>query len=308
MSHRTTTPDFLIVGAGKSGTTSLHHYLDEHPAIFMPQKFKELCFWYLINSDYENIPIYQKFPFLPKTLNEYNEHYSGASASQLKGDATPSYFVWKEKVLENLKKHHEDYKAIKIIIILREPISKIWSHYKMVNGMQLDPRNLNLEQSLLQEVERMKDDSLLPDLHYLSNTNYLRDVSFFQENFDQVLVLKYDDLRRNAQKVMDEIFCYLDVDRYDLKKLENIYNKSNPVIIDRSTKMNRIVSSKKINAVVPQCILSLMRKFNRKEDRMSKATKKHLARHFKPMIEKLNAVAQPDFSDWIQKYDDMLRH
>ena len=93
-----------------------------------------------------------------------------------------------------------------------------------------------------------------------------------------------------------------------LKKLENIYNKSNPVIIDRSTKMNRIVSSKKINAVVPQCILSLMRKFNRKEDRMSKATKKHLARHFKPMIEKLNAVAQPDFSDWIQKYDDMLRH
>lgn len=306
MSHRTTTPDFLIVGAGKSGTTSLHHYLDEHPAIFMPQKFKELCSWYLIDNDYENIPIFRKFPFLPKTLEEYIQHFDNATSSQIKGDATPSYFVHKEKVLENLKKYHDDYKAIKIIIILREPISKIWSHYKMVNGMQLDPQNLDLEQSLLQEKARMKDGSLLPDLHYLSNTNYLRDVSFFQENFDQVLVLKYDDLRKNAQKVMDEIFCYLDVDQYDLKKLENIYNKSNPVIVERSSKINRIVNSRRINAVVPQCILSLLKKANKKEERMTKATKKHLAEHFKPMIEKLNAVVEPDFSDWIQKYDDML--
>ena len=105
---------------------------------------------------------------------------------------------------------------------------------------------------------------------------------------------------------MDEIFCYLDVDHYDLKKLENIYNKSNPVIIDRSSKINRIVNSRKINAVVPKCILSLLEKVNRKEDRMSKATKKHLAKHFKPMIETLNTVVKPDLSDWIQKYDDML--
>ena len=82
--------------------------------------------------------------------------------------------------------------------------------------------------------------------------------------------------------------------------------KTRPKGNKRSSKINRIVNSRKINAVVPQCILSLLKKANKKEERMSKATKKHLAKHFKPMIEKLNAVVEPDFSDWIQKYDDML--
>ena len=43
-------PDFLIVGAAKSGTTSLYHYLSEHPQIFLQKKIKETLFWHITSN------------------------------------------------------------------------------------------------------------------------------------------------------------------------------------------------------------------------------------------------------------------
>ena len=122
--------DFLLVGAPKAGTSSVHKYLFQHPDIFLTEQ-KELLFWHLISNpnktqaDYMNIYI--------DSLDKYLTLFDAAEPEQICGEITPSYLYYHEYVISNLKKLHPKWQKVKIIIILREPVDKSISHYKFLN-------------------------------------------------------------------------------------------------------------------------------------------------------------------------------
>jgi len=104
--------DFLIVGAQKSGSTSLRAFLEEQKKdIFILNR--ELHFWNR-NGQYQD----------GAGLNAYLENFAEAKPNQIKGEKSPSYLVSKEAP-ERIHKH---FPEVKIIAILRNPIDRAYSN------------------------------------------------------------------------------------------------------------------------------------------------------------------------------------
>jgi hypothetical protein len=80
-------PNFLIIGAVKAGTTSLHSYLSQHPEIFMPQR-KELRYF---AYDEENPYHVRARSTRVRTYDEYLSYFSSSSGRKAVGEASPNY-------------------------------------------------------------------------------------------------------------------------------------------------------------------------------------------------------------------------
>ncbi|MEO0627965.1 MAG: sulfotransferase, partial [Bacteroidota bacterium] len=144
-------PSFLIVGAPKCGTTSVHKYLTQNPSLFLPH-VKET--WFFCGHNNLNQTIYELHPYLPRTWLEYLDLFQDATEEQVCGEVTPSYMFYHELVIKNIYQFYPSPEELKIIFILREPISKVISHYKYVVKNNLDPEALTLWESLKQEKVR----------------------------------------------------------------------------------------------------------------------------------------------------------
>jgi sulfotransferase family protein len=292
-------PDFLIVGAGKSGTSSLHYYLSLHPEICMPQTEKELNFWHTYQHEKER-GILNRNPSLPTTYNEYQSYFKLKTNKQISGEACPSYLYYYKDTVNNLKELKDNWQDIKIIIILREPIDKIWSHYKFIRSKNLDPDKLSLSDSLKLENKRLGNNHLLPDLFLVDNTRYYEQVLYYQSNFNNVKVLLYDDLVKNTQKLLNEITEFLGVKRFVPDNLKQIYNASKDVLT--TVGFIQKLKGKGIGKLMPERTKRLLINTISTKEKMSPKTRLYLQSIFKPEVEKLNTVIDKDLSSWLEQY------
>ena len=116
-------PNLLIVGAAKSGTTSLHHYLDQHDEVFM-SKHKEPHF--LINNE-------EGVNKIPNGINKYRDYirlFDNSKNYKYRGESSVMYLQFPEITIKNIIKYLDD--DIKIIIMLRNPIDRAFSGYQHV--------------------------------------------------------------------------------------------------------------------------------------------------------------------------------
>lgn len=106
-------PNFLIVGAAKSGTTSLYNYLGQHPDIFFPE-VKEPHYFSDSNT------------YMARNLGEYQDLFARHQGQKRVGEASVSYLfdpASPGKILETLG-------PIKIIASLRNPVNRAYSHWQ----------------------------------------------------------------------------------------------------------------------------------------------------------------------------------
>jgi hypothetical protein len=116
-------PDVFILGVQKSATTSLNTYL----------VYEEEAF---INSHQEKEPHFFSFHFNPEGFKKYMEGFhSLAHLNRRFLDSTPGYLFF-ENALENMKRLYsvESIKKKKFIVILREPVSRLFSWYRHIYG------------------------------------------------------------------------------------------------------------------------------------------------------------------------------
>lgn len=107
-------PDFMIVGAQKSGTTSLFRYLAEAPGI--------------VGSQPKEVHFFDRDDNYRKGFNWYEKHFIAPfQKNVLFFEASPTY-LFREKVPERLKSYNPN---LKIIVLLREPISRAYSAWNM---------------------------------------------------------------------------------------------------------------------------------------------------------------------------------
>lgn len=296
-------PDFLIVGAAKSGTSSLDQYLRQHPDVCMPKVLKELNFFHLHGHEKDRA-ILKREPLMPTNPLSYQGFFYNKKPNQISGECSPSYLYYYEDTIRNIKQLHPNWAALKIIIILREPIEKIWSHYKFVRMKNLDPRDLNFKDSIALEKEIMDDTSLLLDLLYVDNTSYFKQVKAYKEAFEQVMVIKYDDLRNQPQDLVRDIFKFLSIDQeveIDTSKRQNV---SKPVVYYSNGISKKIATDLPLNLhkVVPARVKIALRK----EEKMDDETEKELARYFYPEIQNLASLTGVNFDNWTNKYKKIL--
>jgi len=136
-------PDFLVIGAARSGTTSLYRYLAHHPVI-APASMKEIHYFSI--HHWRGIEWYKAH--FPTAITRGIRTWQGGVRSQT-GEATP-YYLFHPLAAERIA---EALPNIKLVVLLRNPIERAFSHY--LHEVDLGVEELPFEQAIDEEQRRL---------------------------------------------------------------------------------------------------------------------------------------------------------
>ncbi|MGI6251429.1 MAG: sulfotransferase family protein [Anaerolineaceae bacterium] len=303
-----TLPNFLLIGAAKSGTTALYMFLAEHPEVFMSSR-KELHFFsHPENSQLIHGP--ENFKRVDiATLEDYEAMFAGATTEKAIGEASPSYLYFPE-CATRIKKLLPD---IKLIALLRNPVERAYSSYlhAIRDGWETENFNraLNLEKNRIDA----KWDIVW---HYQEAGFYANRINAYQKQFgpEQLKVWLYDDLVADPARLVREVYIYLDVDPYFqphlnvkpnvsgvikselvAKLMKSIFDKPNPV---------RDISRKLISPNLRWWFTNNLRNLNLEKPHMDSKSRKHLQELFRQDIIELQCLINRDLSSWLSDSEE----
>jgi hypothetical protein len=223
-------PDFFIVGHPKSGTTALYEILRRHPQIHMPIK-EPSYFGPDVSPRWPSTSAARQDP-----LEEYVSLFAAAGPEQRIGEATPSY-LRSDTAARRIAELQPD---ARIIAILREPASFVRSlHLEFVQSHMETEKDLRRALALEQErrLGRHIPHAYLPQTFlYADRIRYVEQLRRYHDVFpaDQVLVLIYDDFRRDNASIVRQVLRFLEVDASS--PVEAI--EANPTVRLRSRQLN----------------------------------------------------------------------
>jgi Sulfotransferase domain len=192
-------PNFLVIGAAKAGTTSIYHYLQAHPQVFMPET-KELNFF--VGDD-----------GWPKGTSWYERHFDAAGDALAVGEASPNYTKYPlfPGVPERVAKLMPE---ARLVYLVRHPIERFRSGYldEVRRGRQHNPI----------------ETTLASNPGYLAASKYAMQIEQYLEYFprDQLLVVTSEDLRWQRAATMQVVHAFLGVDDVAPATLTDEFNRT----------------------------------------------------------------------------------
>jgi hypothetical protein len=234
-------PNFLIVGAAKSGTSSLHNYLNQHPEVFMPSynsegmKVKEPRF---LIKDLVKHRLHNGV----WTWEEYKSLFNDVIDEKAIGESTVLYLYYYKDAIKNIKEKLGN--DVKIIIMLRNPTDRAYSAFQHVSRGFKEQNSF--EESLEMEDGRLeREGNLTPMVMYKDMGLYHEMVKSYQESFSNVHVIIYDDFRDNTENEMKKTYQFLGISdntnidyvtrhnvggkRWKNDKVKHLFMKENPI-------------------------------------------------------------------------------
>jgi hypothetical protein len=264
-------PDFLIIGAQKAGTTSLHHYCNQHPNIcladikepmffasttpptmtFQEQTLKSPYHFFYLN---EYADLFKKAVLSKKIRRSFLSFLSNPartfSATPLLGEASTAYLanpfpsaIWIRKIIP----------YVKLIVILRNPIQRAVSAYKMYAKTGVDSRSL---EEAMEFGLNGQEISISQGQRYLTLGLYAKQLSPFLKMFprEQLFIGDYDEFDSDNLGFLQKVLAFLQVEPFvpkDLKRL-NVYD------VKRTTKLDKSLEEK-MKAFFKEDILELQK-------------------------------------------------
>ena len=248
-------PDFLIIGAGKSGTTSLFMYLKQHPEIFIP-RVKEPNFYGYENKtpedfggDLEEIKHFQESV---TDFASYTNLFADATPGQLKGEMSNTY-MYHDQAPERIKYYNPE---MKLIAILRQPAGRLYSRYlHLARENRVPTRSFSDCQNKNSIWWRRND--LIKEGFYYNNLKPFYKL-FPHEN---IRIYLYEDLNQRAPEVLKDIFTFLGVNPDFQPDLTSRFNQSGIV---KNKLLNRIYGQKgliteSLKALFPTAIVDRLK-------------------------------------------------
>ena len=215
-------PNFIIIGAGRAGTTALYSYLIQHPSIVAAltdsdKSWADIHFFEYITSN--DVQWYKShFPIL---FSKPNKHKN----SLITGEYTSTYMYHPDvpKRIFNL------LPKIKLIAILRNPVDKAYSTY--YQQFRYGECITSFEETIDAEFRRINLNKDFPELNS-NNPNFENFVAHniirhaiyadYLEtwleifNREQILILNSDDLKKSTKETLRHVFNFLNVSNYDI--------------------------------------------------------------------------------------------
>jgi len=299
-------PNFIIPGAGKSGTSSLAAYLSQHPDIFISKPKEPTFFTYADAHPEFNSP--DKFHIqIISDQQKYKAIFSKSGECKAIGEASTYYLALPDQTIRNIKRFITGYELLKVIIILRNPIERAFSNYMMfvMNGWE----KLSFREAISQEViSNRLANGWSPSYDYLGEGMYSYQVRAYLDAFKDVRVYLYDDLQKDTMALLSDIFSFLQVDASfapDIglklnasglpknKLLQRILNTDNPV-------RTLVKSALKLMATDQQraAIKERLRSANMKREVISPEDRDYLLEYYRQDIDNLASIIRRDLSDW----------
>ncbi|TPV55683.1 sulfotransferase [Aestuariibacter sp. GS-14] len=205
-------PNFFLIGAAKCGTTSIADYLNQHPEVYF-SAYKEPNYFALVNEDLSHPgPLSPKMNFHIQysrslvTEADYEQAFVNAGDAKIRADASVRYLYY-PKTAQRIAQHAPD---AKLIAVLREPVSRLYSHYCMNVQFQTEP--LSLQKALESEDSRVAA-GWGWDWHYTRLGRYTEQLERYYQHFDksQLLVILYDDLVKHPLETYHRICRHLGI-------------------------------------------------------------------------------------------------
>ncbi|MDC0664160.1 sulfotransferase family protein [Marinobacter sp. SS21] len=281
--------NFFIVGAPKCATTSLHRYLDKHPDIFMSFP-KETNFFSSEEILSQNLFYDEK---IIKTKSEYEKVFAGAYSSQLLGEASVSYLFYSETA-RRIKAHNPD---AKIIIMIRDPAERAFSHFLM--DQRLGYCNYSLE-SILENRDGLGlyyQQYVLVGLYHDQIKRYID--LFGSEN---VFVALDEDLAVDGEKLLSSLCDFLGLEflpELHSYKQHNSYKEPSSFIVAQLYKIG--VLRRAFQKLMPKSVSDLIKKrifSNADKPEMSDFLQDELYSIFNDDILKTGELIGRDLSHW----------
>ncbi|NWF97484.1 MAG: sulfotransferase [Nitrospirae bacterium] len=298
-------PNFLIVGAAKSGTTSLYYYLNQHPEIYM-SPIKEPKF---ITSQFLKFPLNgikddEVEKSIVKDFKEYCNLFKLSNNEKAIGEASADNLFYYENAILYIKKYIGEPK---IIIILRNPVDRAFSAY--LHLVRDKRETLTFEKALEEEEMRRKNNWEF--IWFYKNVGfYTEQVKAYLKSFPNVKIYLFDDLLKEPLNLVQNLYKFLEVDNMFIPDMDKKYNvslipKSNtlhkfltqPNVIKETLKpfLKTFISNKRLGNLVENT-----KNINLYKPKMKQETRKYLLNIYREDILKLQDLIKRDLSHWLK--------
>ena len=203
-------PDFFIVGAPRSGTTTLYSCLSRHPRIFMPAE-KEPTFFLAWGEPpfYKDSRFRRHVSHVIYQVDDYLRLFRAARESDIIGEASALYLHGYRTVIPNIRRMF-GYKSrgLKIIISLRNPVDRAWSHYCLKRSHLEE--HLDFAEAIEPEtIHGRRRHRLMPSFDYTGAGMYSDAVNAYLENFQNVKILLLEDIAKDLDGTISALCAYL---------------------------------------------------------------------------------------------------
>ncbi len=294
-------PNFLIIGAAKSGTTSLYEYIKQHPSVFLTE-LKEPRFFALEDQvlDYKG-PARNINHRSVTRLSDYHALFNTVADETAVGEASTIY-LYDQKTSSNIKRHIPN---CKLICILRNPVDRAFSSYSHLvrDGYE----TLSFEEGLAQEKVRIEEN--WPHLwHYAKGGFYYEQVKRYVDDFEagQVKIYLYEDLLHRPQWLINDVFQFLRIDtsfQPDTSRKSNISGSPKRKFVSQMLATDNWAKTIS-RLLLPKSTRAKIYKFVKqqnlgKADSITVETREMLTQLFRKDIIALSALIQRDLSHWL---------
>ncbi len=219
--------NFVICGTQKGGTTALDTYLRGHPEVCMANTGGKA----VSEAENKEVHFFDNEEFFNTKRTDYSIYHAAFHAlpeHKVLGETTPIYMYWYEAP----KRIYQYNPDMKLIVVLRNPIERAFSHWNMERSRGAD--ELNFWDALMSEGVRCRE--ALPSKHrvysYVDRGHYLEQLRRLWTYFpkDKVLVLKNEELRYRLHETLDMVAKFLRIDPEYFKSLQPKQVHSRPYL------------------------------------------------------------------------------
>lgn len=298
-------PNFVVIGAGKSGTTSLYFYLKQHPEIYLPS-VKELNFFAVEGENFsfsgpKDESEARKY-FYVNNLSSYQALFESVQAEKAIGDVSP-FYIYSDKAPERIQHY---IPQAKVIAILRNPVDRAYSNY--LHLLRDGRETLTSFEDAIDAEESRIQSNWSPSWHYANAGLYCQLLARYYERFDRekIKIFLYEDYLSNSSRVLSSIFEFLDVDSTFVPNSSTRYNASgipkNPLVHKLLSNQNPIRNF--VRDILPssftKSIATLRDKNLDKPPALSSITRDRLMAYYREDILKLQDLTDIDLSRWMK--------
>lgn len=294
-------PNLFIAGVNKSGTTSLFNYLVAHPEICGSSQ-KETFFF---------TPVLWKKEPNPK--EEFKRFFKNCKDQKYVMEATPRYYFGGDRVAREIERVCG---KVKIIVLLREPISRLFSFYLFKKRTLDIPKKMSFEEFLTQCETSNEDQKLNSQnqiLFAIEESQYIDQIDEWIKVFgkENIKILFQDHLLEKPQVTMSELASWLDIDSRHFNLLN--FSKENTAKSFKNVGLQRI--ARKLfktfeqfwtaNPKLKRSLAALYYYINgsSKKEELKHETKEKLQSYFYSynlkLAKKLNELGYSELPDWL---------
>lgn len=287
-----TLPTFIVIGVAKAGTTSVYHYLDQHPQVYMYPLKATNYFGYEDALDWRwpeegAAPRHRNFHV--RTFEDYERAFADATDELAVGEVSPQYI----RCPTAAGKIAAVLPDVKLIALLRNPADRAFSGFLM-RTRRGEPVGSAREE-------------LTPDSSHVRESLYFQKFSRYFEAFprEQIKVYLFDEFKKDPTAIMRDVFSFIGV---DAGFTPDTSTQHNPANVPRSRLVNRVFyhpyTIRATKAVVPERRLDWakrIRNLNLEDPpKFSEDLRADLLDHYREDILNLQELLDLDLSVWLE--------